>query len=61
VPQARTAYCGLMSAWNACDHVWRAKIDSQSHSENRTEVFCVKCHCPGERDYKTGDVFWPTT
>ncbi len=50
-----------MPDWDNCDHEWRTEIDSQSHSENKTAVFCVKCRCPGEQDSKTGDVFWPAT
>ncbi|KKM03789.1 hypothetical protein LCGC14_1770950 [marine sediment metagenome] len=50
-----------MSNWDNCDHEWHEKIDSQFHSENKTDVSCTKCGCPGERDTKTGNVFWPAT
>jgi len=54
-------YNKFTGSWDDCAHEWQEKIDSQSHSENQTDVFCIKCGCPGERDNKTGDVFWPAT
>ena len=50
-----------MSKWENCDHEWREKVDSQHHSESATDVVCVKCDCPGEKNSKTGDVHWPAS
>lgn len=50
-----------MINWNFCKHEWSVLVDSQSHNEYVLAVECEKCRCPGEKDIKTGDVFWPTT
>lgn len=47
--------------WDNCQHEWKARIDSQFHSESFTDVYCVKCDCPGEKNNETGEVFWPAT
>lgn len=45
--------------WDACKHEWvRAPGDWDSSFE---EVVCRICGVPGERDEKTGGVFWPAT
>ncbi len=43
--------------WDDCTHVWEFPIDSMGERD----VVCVKCDCPGERDPKTQEVYWPTT
>ncbi len=49
-----------MSKWDDCfEHDWK-EVDSDIGG-NRTDVVCRKCGCPGERDDKTGEVFWPAT
>ncbi len=50
-----------MSNWNECEHEWQEHPDSQFSNELVTEVVCKKCGCPGQREEKTGDVFWPAT
>lgn len=47
--------------WKDCDHKWTVDIDSQAHSETKVAVHCKKCWCPGEKNLKTGEVFWPAT
>lgn len=47
--------------WYKCAHVWAEEIDSQFSNEYATSVVCEKCKCPGERNEKTGEVFWPAT
>jgi hypothetical protein len=42
------------------EHDWRVK-DGQGNSELFTEVRCELCGIPGERDEKSGEVFWPAT
>lgn len=49
-----------MSEWTKCDHEWE-EVDSEYGNENYSEVICKKCKCPGEKDLRTGDVFWPAT
>ena len=46
--------------WNECEHLW-VEVDSQYSNELFTDVRCEKCNCPGEKDNKSGDVFWPAT
>ena len=46
--------------WVECVHDWGPIYDSDI-GEDRIEVICVKCGCPGELDNKTGEVYWPTT
>lgn len=50
----------IRKGWAACDHSWH-EVESQFSSEYATDVRCEKCGCPGEKDNKTGDVFWPAT
>lgn len=45
--------------WTECEHEWR-ELDTDIGGE-RTDVVCSKCDCPGERDDRTGEVFWPAT
>ena len=47
--------------WQNCKHEWRELVDSQWHSEIETAVECKKCGCPGAKDNKTGEVYWPAT
>lgn len=47
--------------WDECDHDWVEKIDGFSSSESQIDLKCAKCGCPGAKDQKTGDVFWPAT
>lgn len=47
--------------WTYCEHDWIEKTDSQFSNEYFTDVYCIKCGCPGEKYNKTGEVFWPTT
>ncbi len=47
--------------WDSCQHEWRARVDSQYHSETNLDVVCTKCQCPGDQNVKTGEVFWPAT
>lgn len=49
------------SGWNTCEHKWRERVDSQSHSDIQIDVVCVKCGCPGAQDARTGTVTWPAT
>lgn len=44
-----------------CQHEWEAKINSQFHSEDRTDVRCTKCQMAGERNESDGTVFYPAT
>lgn len=46
--------------WSDCQHEWK-EVESQWNNERYTSVTCKKCHCPGERDERTGEVFWPAT
>lgn len=43
-----------------CGHEWK-EIDSQYNNEITTDVVCKKCGVHGEKDNKTGDVFYPAT
>jgi hypothetical protein len=46
--------------WSECEHEW--EVDPTDWDNDLAEqVICKKCKCPGERDYATGKVFWPTT
>lgn len=47
--------------WQNCKHEWRELVDSLWHSEIETAVECKKCGCPGAKDNKTGEVYWPAT
>lgn len=52
----------VMSTKPYCNnHVWKEEIDSQSHSEYFTAVYCKLCDVPGEKNVKTGEVFYPAT
>ncbi len=44
-----------------CEHDWDETISSQFTNEYQTEVYCAKCSTYGEKDNKTGEVFWPCT
>jgi hypothetical protein len=46
--------------WYKCEHEWEEYGDYDLGGD-RTEVKCTKCGCCGERDDKTGEVFWPAT
>jgi len=47
--------------WCQCPgHVWK-EYESEYTNEYHTQVRCIVCRCPGERDEKTGDVYWPAT
>jgi hypothetical protein len=48
-------------SWDECVHKWKAKVDSQFSNEYNEDVDCTVCGCPGDRDIKTGEVFWPAT
>ncbi len=50
-----------MANWKYCEHVWYILEDSQFHNEYELDVRCIKCECPGAKNIKTGDVFWPAT
>jgi hypothetical protein len=50
-----------VNVWDDCEHEWEPVIDSQFSNETHTDVRCKKCGCPGERDEKTGEVYWPAT
>lgn len=43
-----------------CAHDWR-EVESQFSNEYFTDVRCALCAVPGQRDEKTGEVFWPAT
>ena len=52
----------MTDKWLECEqHEWVEKVDSQFSNEHQVDVYCVRCKCPGEKDLKTGKVFWPTT
>ncbi len=51
----------MSAKWDACLHVWKTDVDSQSHNETHLAVTCIKCRCPGEKDIVTDSVTWPTT
>jgi len=60
---AKKAYAGLRDALaseDACVHEWR-DIESMGNNEYRTDVCCVHCRMPGERDHADDSVFWPAT
>jgi site-specific DNA-cytosine methylase len=42
------------------EHDWE-EVDSQFSNESFTDVRCTKCGEVGERNEKTGGVFWPAT
>lgn len=45
-----------------CQHEWKESISSDSEiGGDRTYVKCVRCGVPGERNDKTGDVYYPAT
>jgi hypothetical protein len=44
-----------------CEHEWQVKIDSQHHNDFGEEVVCTKCGVHGEKNIKTGEVFWPVS
>lgn len=48
-------------SWEDCQkHEWKTRGDFDLGND-RTEVECVNCGMPGERDDKTGEVYWPAT
>lgn len=50
----------LRQAEQECPHEWE-DIESMGNNEYRTDVRCVHCRMPGERDHADGSVFWPAT
>ncbi len=46
--------------WDTCSHEWE-EFDSMFTNEWKTDVRCVWCRCPGERDEETQEVHWPAT
>jgi hypothetical protein len=46
--------------WDNCAHEWEPRGDFDLGG-NRTEVECIHCGCPGERNNDTGEVYWPAT
>jgi len=50
----------MTSDWKNCIHEW-AEYESEYSNEYHTQVRCVICHCPGERDEETQEVYWPAT
>lgn len=47
--------------WDECEeHEWVEDGDYDLGGD-RTEVICTHCGAPGERDDKTGEVYWPAT
>lgn len=46
--------------WSDCLHEWQ-EVESMYSNEWYTDVKCVKCRCPGQRDESNGSVFWPAT
>lgn len=44
-----------------CQHEWEESVSSQFSNENFTEVYCDKCHTYGEKNNKTGEVYWPVS
>ena len=51
----------MKNYWDGCDHEWEEEVDSIGHNEESTDVYCVKCKVPGQKDVRTGEVYWPTT
>lgn len=43
--------------WDNCDHEWK----EVAGCDDDNAVRCIKCSCVGERDGKTGRVYWPAT
>lgn len=51
-----------MDPWYDCgNHEWKEWEFDYDLGEGRSQVYCVRCKCPGERNDKTGEVFWPAT
>jgi len=57
----RQCGCGPDHPWRSCDHEWKEQIDSMYDTEYTTEVYCVKCQCPGDRHNPSSHVHWPST
>lgn len=47
--------------WHECEHTWTRKLGDYDCPPGFTEVVCIHCNCPGERDDISGKVFWPAT
>lgn len=62
VERVSTGYAAQICwALKGCDHVWRVRGDGGDLGGGRTEVVCVKCDVPGDRNDDSGEVFWPAT
>jgi len=49
------------SDYDNCDHEWKKTGRENYSNELLTDMICIKCNCPGEKDEDLDEVYYPAT